>query len=123
MKKNKSKRAQSIIEYICVTAVFAGVSMAGFVVFVQRASSNYRGEIPTYRETETLDGKTLNDGVPNSQYVWSPDWDEPQPEFDGKIPKDFVNNPDAPSLPVPVPEEPLPTPDDPYPGPDPEPEE
>ncbi|MDD4183392.1 MAG: hypothetical protein PHT53_06195 [Candidatus Omnitrophica bacterium] len=120
MKKKNLKKAQSIIEYICVTAVFAGVSMAGFVVFIQKAGTDYRGQIPSYRQTKTLDGKTLNDGVPNDQYKWPSDWDDPQPTFNGKIPKDFVNNPDAPNLPAPVPEEPLPTPDDPYPGPDPE---
>lgn len=101
MKKKNFKKAQSIIEYICVTAVFAGVSMAGFALFVQRSSSNYRGQIPTYRDTNTLDGQSLNDGVPNSEYVWSQDWSEPQEKFSGETPNSFVNNPNAHTLPVP----------------------
>lgn len=75
--------------------------MAGFALFVQRASSNYRGQVPTYRDTSTLDGRILDDGVSNSEYVWSQDWDEPQPEFNGEVPNTFVNNPDAHTLPVP----------------------
>jgi len=101
MKKKNFKKAQSIIEYICVTAVFAGVSMAGFAMFVYTASSNYRGQIPTYRNTSTLDGQTLNDGIPNSEYVWSKDWNEPQPKLNNEVPNSFVNNPNAHTLPVP----------------------
>lgn len=105
MKKKNFKMAQSILEYICVTAVFAGVSMAGFALFVQTAASNYRGQISTYSNTSTLDGQTLNDGVSDSQYTWSSDWYEPQEEFDNQIPDNFVNNPNAPTLPVPELEE------------------
>ncbi|MCK9574312.1 MAG: hypothetical protein M0R20_08005 [Candidatus Omnitrophica bacterium] len=101
MKKKNLKSAQSIIEYICVTAVFAGVSMAGFALLTQRALSNYRGQATNYETTATLDGQTLDDGVPDSEYKWSPDWDEPQDEFYGQTPSNFVNNPDANNLPVP----------------------
>ena len=101
MKKINLKMAQSIIEYICVTAVFAGVSMAGFVLLTQTALSNYRGQATNYETTATLDGQTLNDGVSDSDYAWSPDWNEPQADFYGQTPNTFVNNPDANTLPVP----------------------
>jgi len=95
------KRAQSIFEYICVTAVFAGVGIGGFILANQAATSNYRGQVDSYRALDTVDGKVLDDGVSNEEYKWSNDWSEPQEEFYGKVPNDFVNNPDAKPLPVP----------------------
>lgn len=96
------KNAQSIFEYICVTMVFAGVGIGGFILANQAAVSNYRGQAATYRAPDTLQGKTLNDGVSNAQYKRSSDWSEPQDEFNGAVPDSFVNNPDANTLPVPT---------------------
>ncbi|MDD4955443.1 MAG: hypothetical protein PHP17_05350 [Candidatus Omnitrophica bacterium] len=101
MENKKFKVAQSIIEYICVTAVFAGVSMAGFALFVQNSALSYRGQVATYRNPATLDGNILNDGVSNSEYAWPTTWDESQSKFNNEVPSSFVNNPDANNLPVP----------------------
>lgn len=105
MKKKSTRRAQSIFEYICVTMVFAGVGMGTFILANQAAVSNYRGQTATYRDTDTLDGQILDDGVPNEEYIWPSDWNEPQEEFNGATPNSFVNNPNASTLPVPTVEE------------------
>lgn len=102
MKKKNFKIAQSILEYICVTAVFAGVSMAAFVALTQNAMSVYRGDVATYKDDSTLQGNVLKDGVSNSEYTWSNDWYTPQDRFDGQVPDSLVNNPDAEPLPVPT---------------------
>lgn len=102
MKEKKLNKGQSTFEYICVTMVFAGVGIGTFILANQAAVSNYRGQVATYRATDTLDGQTLNDGVSNEEYDWSSDWSEPQEEFNGAIPNSFVNNPNADTLPVPT---------------------
>lgn len=98
--KNKPRKAQSIIEYICVTMVFAGVSVGGFILANQAATANYRGQVTTYKEPETLQGKILEDGLTKQQYKWQ-GWDEPQENLYGHVPNEFVDNPDAQTLPIP----------------------
>ncbi|MFA5008580.1 MAG: hypothetical protein WC546_05105 [Candidatus Omnitrophota bacterium] len=102
MKKKNFKIAQSILEYICVTMVFAGVGIGGFILANQASVSDYRGQVATYKAPATVQGKILEDGVSNSQYKWSSDWGEPQAAFDGEVPNSLVNNPDAGTLSVPT---------------------
>jgi len=105
MKKNNLKRSQSIFEYICVTIVFAGVGIAGFVLANQAAASKLRGEATTYKSTETAMGKTLDDGVSKEQYKWPETWGQPQAQANGVIPADLVDKSDPSTTVLPVPKE------------------
>lgn len=105
MKKNSFKKSQSIFEYICVTIVFAGVGISGFLLANQAASARLRGEVPTYKTTNTEMGETLNDGVSKEQYKWPETWNQLQAGSGGRVSGEAVDNPDVKSLPVPKEEE------------------
>jgi len=63
MKKMSVKRAQSILEYLAVSAVFATAGIATFSAAVQGTANGRAGEEESYYSDDNWRGQTLEDGT------------------------------------------------------------
>ncbi|MCF7907276.1 MAG: hypothetical protein K9L86_00145 [Candidatus Omnitrophica bacterium] len=88
-KKNKKlTKAQIALEYIAACLVFAGVGIASFFAINHAAVMTTRGGEGSLSDN-TLLGKTLNDGVPDT--APPEDWSQPQEGLGGALPEDTAD--------------------------------
>jgi len=94
MIKIKKIPAQSVIEYICVTMVFAAVGIGTFMAANRAAVEQLRGHGTNYQSQNNLMGKTIYTGVSKEQYNWPSTWDQTYPGTGNKQVREFVDNPE-----------------------------
>ncbi|MEI8349602.1 MAG: hypothetical protein WCI77_05570 [Candidatus Omnitrophota bacterium] len=95
--KTKKISAQSVIEYICVTMVFAAVGIGTFVAANHAAVANLRGHGTNYQSQTNLMGQTTYAGIDKEQYNWPSTWDQAYPGTSSKQVRQFVDNPEQTS--------------------------
>ena len=69
----KKKLAQSVLEYLGASAVFAGVGIGTFLIVNQAAVVDIRGTEDNYESNDTLLGKTLED---HDGQQWPEGWEQ-----------------------------------------------
>ncbi len=74
----KKKIAQSVLEYLGVSAVFAGVGIGTFLAVNQATVFNLRGTEANYESTDTLLGKTIDSEAQWPEGLEEPKVDEPR---------------------------------------------
>lgn len=98
MKRKNIKKAQSVLEYICVSAAFAAAGIATFVALSSKALLAYRGSGTNYTTPSTLTGKVITDPADRvtEQQKWQEptanitSWNQPQPEIDNRVTTNLV---------------------------------
>ena len=78
-KTSKSKLSQSIIEYVCVSIVFATVGIGTFMAAHETATNARQGTKQSFNQLDTEMGKILNHenskkGITPDQYVYPSTW-------------------------------------------------
>ena len=66
----KTKKSQSVLEYVLTALVFTAVGYTTFVAANQAAQNTLRGEKTTYHSQNTLMGKIANDGLAQETIVY-----------------------------------------------------
>jgi hypothetical protein len=74
IKAKKSKRAQSILEYLGVMAVFTTLGVGAFMMANKEAALTRAGTEGTYYSEDTWRGQTLAGGVDHETVTWPEEW-------------------------------------------------
>lgn len=74
--KKTIRKAQSILEYILVSAVFASVGIGLFVATNMGGFFIKMGTSDDYHSNTTMIGAILDNGVDPADQVWPDDWQE-----------------------------------------------